>query len=131
MYPHIIVAFNIERNTMIGKLIIPGFEDEVYDHIYINEEIYDNSSSEESDDDDDELVDEPECLKAYDAGRDFVEGYLTGDIHTMGSRWFNLPTYNKLHDDFKKEFHIKKRKRLNISKAIRKIASIFNIDIDA
>lgn len=130
MYPHITVAFNIERNTMVGKLIIPGFETEPYDHIFVNEGIYDNSDT-ETDDDDDDLDKEPEFLKKYDAGRDFVETYLTGDINVMGSRWFNLPSYDVLHERFKESHELKPRKKnplhTVVSGIINKIKAGFDI----
>lgn len=125
MYPHIIVSHNIERNTMIGKLIIPGFEIDPYDHFFIDEEIYDNS---EDDDSDDELTEEPEVLRKYDAGRDFVEGYLTGDILSFGNRWFNLPSYDTLLRDFKSEFNIKPRKRIIMKRIFSKIKEVIKID---
>jgi hypothetical protein len=127
MYPHIIVSHNIERHTMIGKLVIEGFDIEPYDHIFVNETIYDNSEADE--DDDDELVEEPAFLKIYDAGRDFVEGYLTDDIGTMGSRWFNLPSYDKVYEEFVKKFDIKPRRRISFNGIISKIKEKFNIAI--
>ena len=125
MYPHIIVSHNIERNTMIGKLIIPGFEIDPYDHFFVDEEIYDNSDDE--DDDEDELTEEPEVLRKYDAGRDFVEGYLTGDILSFGKRWFNLPSYDELVKDFKEEYKVKPRKHFSIRKVLKKFNEIIKI----
>lgn len=126
MYPHIIVAFNIERNTMIGKLFIDGFEEERYDHIYVNESIYDNSDDAE---DDEENVEEPECLKIYDAGRDFMDNFLTGDYISIGTKWFNLPNYETVLNDFKKEFNIKPRKRIVISKIVTKLIEKLRIEV--
>ena len=103
MYPHIIISFNIERNTMIGKLLIEGFDKEQYNHIFDNVESTDVDVDNDSDDD-------------IDAGKDFVDNYLTGDTLSIGSKWFNLPSFDELNDKFKKEFKIKKKKRLTIDK---------------
>lgn len=96
MYPHIIIAFNIERNTMIGKLL---FEDEIihrYPHLFM--------------DDDDE--------SNYDPGKDFMDNYLTGDINSIGSKWFNLPDFSVIDADFRKKFKIRDKIKYKI-KAVK------------
>lgn len=110
MYPHILIAFNIERHTMIGKLIILGFNNEMYDHIFVDDEIADVCNDEDDPDEEDEID------STYDAGKDFVDNYLTGDILSLGSKWFNLPTFDKLHEEFKKEFKIKKKRKFRLNK---------------
>ena len=126
MYPNATVAFNIERNTMIGKLIIPEFTEERYDHIFVNEEIYNNAS----DEDDDDVDDEPEVLKAYDAGKDFIEGYLSGDVISLGTKWFNLPSYDKINEEFKKKHKIKSKTRISSQWVRDAIHKVFNIKIE-
>ena len=108
MYPHIIIAFNIERNTMIGKLIIEGFNDERYDHLFIDEEITDVNN--EDDEDEDEID------SAYDAGKDFMDNYLTNDVLSIGTKWFNLPSFDIINEEFEKEFKIKNKKKYSVKK---------------
>ena len=108
MYPHIIIAFNIERNTMIGKLIIEGFNNDRYEHYFIK----DKSSKSDDDDDDD---------TTYDAGKDFMDNYLTGDILSMGTKWFNLPDFKTLDTEFRNTFNIKPKKRIMFSNKIKNI----------
>jgi DNA polymerase elongation subunit (family B) len=117
MYPHITVVYNIERSTMIGKLIIVGFDSEPYDHIYTSDIYYDNTNTDD-DMDEDEFYDEPESIRDYDAGGDFVECYLSGDLITMGKRFFNLPSYDKILEDFRNEKKIKPRKIVRFIKHI-------------
>lgn len=112
MYPHIITAFNIERHTMIGKLSIDGFNDERYDHLFINDEIND------VDDLVDELEDGEEIDSKYDSGKDFIDNYLVNDTLSLGSKWFNLPTFEELHNEFKNTYKIRPKKRINIKKFI-------------
>lgn len=100
MYPHIIIAFNIERNTMYFKLYIDEFTDERYDHLFIDDEITDISI----DNDDDE--DEEEYSPDYDAGKDFIDNYLVGDTMSLGSKWFNLPDFAEINKQFKERFNI-------------------------
>ena len=125
MYPHIIITFNIERNCMIGKLFIDGFYEEMYDHIFVDNSIYDNSGDDEDDDD----IDEPECLKKYDAGRDFVDNYLTSDTISIGTKWFNLPDYENILIDFKQEFNIKPRRKISLKSVARFISDKLRIEV--
>lgn len=108
MYPHIIIAFNIERCTMIGKLIIPGVTEDNYGHMFVDDKIIDMVGHDDDDDDDDEIN---TLNMNYDSGKDFIDNYLTGDILSIGTKWFNLPDTNKLHDDFRKHFKLKRRKK--------------------
>ena len=68
MYPSILQSHNIDPETMIGKLILDGFE-------HLN-----------SDPDDD----------LYDQGKMFIEDYLTRDYTYIGNTYFNLPTTEEL-----------------------------------
>lgn len=72
MYPNIIITFNIADVSMIGKLIIGETASDYYSK------------------------DNIEDLEGYDAGKDFMENYLTNNIPMMGSKWFNLPTVDEL-----------------------------------
>ena len=123
MYPHIIIAFNIERNTMIGKLIIEGFNDERYDHLFIDDQITDVHQ-------DDEDEDEDEIDSTYDAGKDFMDNYLTGDILSIGTKWFNLPSFDTVDKNFRTKFKIKPKKRFSVKKVIEYFADGLNIDME-
>ena len=70
MYPAILQSHNIDPETMIGKLILEGFE-------HLNT------------DPNDEL---------YDQGKMFVESLLTKDYSYIGNTYFNLPTTEELID---------------------------------
>lgn len=110
MYPHIIIAHNIERCTMIGKLIIPSVTEDTYSHMFIDDKIVDII-----DDDEDNDEEEINTLDmGYDSGKDFMDNYLTGDVLSVGHKWFNLPDVNTVQNDFRKEFKIKPRKRFII-----------------
>lgn len=122
MYPHIIISFNIERHTMICKLIIPGITEDSYDHVFIDDNIVDVDTDEDSDE-------EKEANIGYDSGKDFMDNYLTKDILSMGTKWFNLPDINEVHNQFKKKFHIKPRKRFNLRKVLSYFADGLSIDI--
>lgn len=129
MYPHIIIAHNIERCTMIGKLIIPSITEDNYGHVFVEDKIVDIVE-----DDEDENEDEKEINTLnmkYDSGKDFMDNYLTGDVLSVGSKWFNLPDVNTIQNDFRKEFKIKPRKRFIIN-FIKKmfIGDPIDIDID-
>lgn len=121
MYPHIIIAFNIERHTMIGKLIIPGFEEDRYEHFFINNVT--NVNDDDSDEEDDSLS------TAYDAGKDYIDNILSGDILSVGTKWHNLPTFSETYELFKDKYNIKPRNRLSIRNIIKKYSDIFKIDI--
>lgn len=81
MYPNIIIAFNISRRTMIGKLII-GEKAQDY---YVKHKI---------------------DLDSYDGGKEFIDNYLTGNTLMMGNKWFNLPKMSDICKDFEKKFKI-------------------------
>ena len=123
MYPHIIISFNIERHTMICKIIIPDITEDKYDHIFNDEDIIDVDVSE---DDSDE---EKEAELGYDSGKDFLDNYLTKDILSMGTKWFNLPDINEVHKQFKDRFHVKPKKRYNITNIVSYIADGLKINI--
>lgn len=114
MYPHIIIAFNIERHTMIGKIIIVDINEDAYDHVFVDDEIIDVSTDEDSDSEE-----EKEFNIGYDSGKDFLDNYLTGDILSIGHKWFNLPNTTTIHDRFKKRFNIKPKKRFTIKNIVK------------
>ena len=68
MYPSIIISHNIGTETMIGKIILDGFEK-------YNPDPTDN---------------------LYDQGKYFVEDYLSYDYTYVGNKYFNLPTTEEL-----------------------------------
>jgi len=110
MYPHIIISFNIERNTMIAKIIIPDVIEDKYDHIFTKTEIVDVNFDDDTDEDDDEK----EENIGYDAGKDFLDNYLCGDILSIGTKWFNLPDINEINTKFKEKFNIKHKHRFSV-----------------
>jgi DNA polymerase elongation subunit (family B) len=103
MYPFIMVAFNIERNTMVGKLIIldEKFNKDPYENIFIDP----NKKTEEDD--------------RYCPGQDFMDNYLTGDMLSLGTKWFGLPTFDELHDKFTKENKIRPKNNIILTKVKR------------
>lgn len=50
----------------------------------------------------------------YDAGQDFVDNLLAGNIALLGSTWFNLPDYNTIREEFQKRFGINPRVQIII-----------------
>ena len=75
MYPFAYIAHNMGQESMIGKLILNGF-----DHLDPNPED-----------------------KLYDGGKMFMEAYLCGDYAFMGNTYFNLPTIEEILDGLDKE----------------------------
>lgn len=71
LYPSIIIAFNIGRETMIGKLILDGFS-------HMN-------------------PDPTDVL--YDQGKTFMEALLSKDWPYIGATYFNLPTTEELLEE--------------------------------
>jgi len=71
MYPSIIISHNIGTETMIGKLILEGF---------------DKYNPDPTDD-------------LYDQGKHFIEDYLTYDYSFLCNRYFNLPTTEDILKD--------------------------------
>ena len=128
MYPHIIIAHNIDRCSMIGKLIIPSISEDTYGHMFVDDKIVDRLDEDEDEDDETELN---TLNMGYDSGKDFMDNYLTGDVLSVGNKWFNLPDVNTLQEDFRKEFKIKPRKRFIIN-YVKKlfIGEPIEIDID-
>lgn len=91
MYPHIIIAFNIAPNCMVGKLIIGGDIQEAYKNASLDG-------------------------KVEDAGKDFIDNYLTNNVANMGTKWFGLPNVVELNDKIRAHFNLKEKKRVSISK---------------
>jgi hypothetical protein len=85
MYPHIIIAFNIAPNCMIGKLMINTDIQTLINNL--------NNYDDEK----------------YDAGKDFVDNMLVKNHSMMGSKWFNLPNTAELDEMIRKEFNIRKK----------------------
>jgi hypothetical protein len=71
MYPFAYIAHNIGQETMIGKLVLDGF-----DHLDPNP-----------------------ADKLYDGGKMFIEALLTKDYAFMGNTYFNLPTIDDIIKD--------------------------------
>lgn len=90
MYPHIIIAFNIAPNCMIGKLMINTDIESLVKSLNDYEE------------------------EKYDAGKDFVDNLLIHNVATMGSKWFNLPNVCELDKMIRKEFNVKSKKIIEI-----------------
>ena len=42
----------------------------------------------------------------YDAGQDFIDKLLTGNVALVGIEWFGLPGYEEIRDEFIKRFNI-------------------------
>lgn len=124
MYPHIIISFNIERHTMICKLIIPDITEDTYDHIFTNDEIVDIDVDDENGDE------EKEFNIGYDSGKDFLDNYLTKDYLSIGSKWFNLPDINEIHNEFISRFNIKPKKRFNLIENVKYFVNKLHIDIE-
>ena len=97
MYPHIIIGFNIERNTMIGKLIIPDVTEDVYPHTFF----VDDKAKEKEE-------------SRYDAGKDFMDNYLVDDTLSMGSKWFNLPDVMEVDKLFNERVLNNRKKKTHI-----------------
>lgn len=126
MYPHIIIAFNIERNTMIGKLIIEGFDEDRYEHFFINNT---TAVSSADDDDDDEEDGDDSLSLTYDAGKDYVDNIICGDIISIGTKWHNLPDFAETYSEFKRQMDIKPKVRLSLRSKIKKFIDIIDVDI--
>ena len=128
MYPHIIISFNIERNTLVGKLIILDDEFNVdrYIHGFDGIDVDTNKWNSSDDDDDDE---EKEADLKYDGGADFMDNYLTGDILSMGTKWFKLPTISEIDSKFKEEMNIRPYKRFSLKRIANKIIDNFSIKL--
>lgn len=83
LYPSIIIGFNISPSTMVGKLFIS------------DKQIVDRYSA-------------PEIAnEKYDAAKDFMEGVLSENYLMVGTRWFNLPTSDKIFQQFEEYFGVK------------------------
>jgi DNA polymerase elongation subunit (family B) len=90
MYPHIIIAFNIAPNCMVGKLIIGGSIQEAY-----------KNASQDG--------------KVEDAGKDFVDNLLVGNVANMGTKWFGLPGIIELNAKLRAKFGMSEKKRVVLS----------------
>jgi hypothetical protein len=125
MYPHIIIAFNIERHTMIGKLIIPEFDEDRYEHFFIT-----NATETKDDEDDSDDDDELDSLSTgYDAGKDYIDNMLCGDIISLGTKWHNLPNIEELNELFKEKYNIKPKTRLSLPQFTKKFIESIKINI--
>ncbi len=93
MYPFIKITFNIAPNCLIGKLII----DDTVTNIALT---YSNEN---------EILEKDE-----DLGKEFIDNYLIDDVATMGQKWFNLPSFEDMVEDFEKEFSIKEKETIII-----------------
>ena len=83
LYPSIIIGFNISPSTMVGKLFIS------------DKQVVDRYSA-------------PEIAnEKYDAAKDFMEGVLSENYLMVGTRWFNLPTSDKIFQQFEEYFGVK------------------------
>ena len=129
MYPHIIITFNIERNSMIGKLIILDEKFNVERYIHGFDGIVIDSSTKEKDLDEDDDTDEEEDDGKYDAGTDFVDNYLVGDTLSLGTKWFNLPSVSELNTKFKEEMNIKPSKKISLVNIVDKIIDTISIKL--
>lgn len=78
LYPSIIIAFNIGRETMIGKLVLDGFA-------HLN-------------------PDPTDIL--YDQGRHFIEALLSKDYSYIGKTYFNLPDIEECVKDLDEIYKI-------------------------
>ena len=77
MYPYIIIAHNIGHESMIGKIVVDGF-----DHLDI-------APSE----------------KLYDGGKMFIEALLSKDWGYVGNTYFNLPTVKDIISELEGELN--------------------------
>ena len=93
MYPNTIIVFNIAPNCMIGKLIIKD----------VNEMPKYNYKEPPSDKD---KKKSDNNATRYDAGQDFIDNLLSGNIALLGSTWFNLPDYEMVREEFVKRFGV-------------------------
>lgn len=75
MYPYIIIAHNIGHESMIGKIILEGFE-----HLDIDP-----------------------SEKLYDGGKMFVEALMSKDYSYIGNTYFNLPTTEDIIKEMEKD----------------------------
>lgn len=103
MYPNIIITFNIGPNCLVGKLTV---NDKMISDRYNFKEIAEGS---------------------YDAGKDFMEAVLSGNVLMTGTRWFNLPDTNTLLKELEVEFGLNK----NIKKSInfrKEDCELFNVE---
>lgn len=86
MYPSVIIVFNISANCMIGKLIIDADVETTMNKLH----------NELAKDDENNTIDDP--------GKEFVDNLLTGDIRSIGKKWFNLPGIEELIKEAKERF---------------------------
>lgn len=75
MYPYAYISHNIGHETMIGKIVLDGF-----DHL-----------------------DWDPTEKIYDGGKMFIEALLSHDYSYIGHTYFNLPTGEEIINDFCKD----------------------------
>lgn len=129
MYPNIIIAFNIERHTMVAKLIILDVDEENYQYKSLIEKSV-NDELDDSDEFDDEFDDEEEIEDtSYDAGKDFIDNVLTSDVLSLGTKWFNLPDIYEITKIIESKSNNKPKKQINIDKLIDYVVDGLNIEI--
>ena len=71
MYPHIIIAHNIGPESMIGKIVLDGF-----DHLDIKPE-----------------------ENMYESGKYFLEAIMSQDYEFIGKTYLNLPSVEDMYDE--------------------------------
>lgn len=84
MYPSEIIAFNISPATMIGKLSLDSGNMTDADYVNRVEKLLDNG-------------------KIDDMGKDFIDNYLTQNVLNLSTKWFNLPSVEKVVKEFATE----------------------------
>ena len=77
LYPSILKMFNIYKSTLLGGVIINGEPGEREQSVVIEH---------------------------YQRGAKFVEDYETREAMLVGYRWFNLPNFENVVDEFEKDF---------------------------
>lgn len=78
MYPSVIIAFNVTAATLIGKLVLDIPVEKV-------KQFYEMSDKD---------------IRRFDAGREFIENYISQNPGLVGNIWFNLPTSEDLIAEF-------------------------------
>ena len=71
MYPHIIIAHNIGPESMIGKIVVDGFD----------------------------YLDRDPSAKMYDGGKYFIEALMSKDYGFIGKTYFKLPDVEDMYDE--------------------------------
>ena len=77
MYPFLYIAHNCGQESMVGKLVLDGFDNL-------------NWAPDAED-------------KIYDGGKMFIEALLSKDFSFIGNTYFNLPTGEEIISELTKE----------------------------